>query len=383
VATVAQPDREALRRLAEVSVPDGAVLSVYVNLDPSEFATADARSSAIGSAVNEAQRAVGDEGALDHLSHAARVALRADVEQVREYLESADFDGTQGIAIFAAGGADLFEALHLPFPVANAVKVDAAPHVAPLADESEGAWLVVLVNRRNARLFRGGPERLREEGRVEDDVHGQHDQGGWSQARYERSVDQDAQRHLERTARAVFQRHQRKPFDHLLVGAPDDSYNQFVDLLDKGLRDRLRGRVESDVENVDDEQVTEAAAPAIAEYERQRQGELIARLNEGLGRGERAAAGLEGVLRCLNEQRVEVLLLEAGFSAEGVQCPQCGWIGVAGTGKCPADESELEPRPDVVDAAIERALAQDAELTTFRDRPEIESHGGIAAILRF
>lgn len=381
MAAVAPPDRDTIRRLAEVDAGDGAVLSVYVDLDPTEFATADARSSAVTSALNEASRTV-EDGDRD-LSHDARMALREDVERVREYLEDADFDGTHGIALFACGGADLFEAVHLPYRVDNAVVVDAAPHVAPLASDSGGAWLVVLVSRASGRLLRGGPESLREEGVVEDDVHGQHQAGGWSQARYERSVDEDVRRHLERVAKAVQQRHERAPFEYLLVGGPEDAHSEFVELLDQSMSERLAGRVEIDVDNTTPDEVAEAAAPVMREHEDKHHTELLERLQQGLGRGERAAAGLDDVLDSLNEQRVEALLIDAGFSAPGAQCPTCGWIGAKTGGKCPADQSELEERPNIVDAAIERALAQDAKVVTLAERPEMESHGGIAAVLRF
>jgi peptide chain release factor subunit 1 len=381
MATVSQPDRDVLRRLSEVDPGDGAVLSVFVNLDPSEFATANARSSAISSVVNDAARVV--EGDDRDLSHDAKIALREDVERVREYLEGADFTGTQGIAIFAAGHVGFFEALHLPTPVESAVSVDVAPHVAPLASEPEGLWLVVLVNRSSGRVLRGGPDGLREEGVVDDDVHGQHQKGGWSQARYQRSVDEDARNHLQRVARAVGQRHERAPFEHLLVGGPEDAYSDFEGMLDQKMRDLLAGRVDVDVENTNADEVAEAAAEAMRAHEEKAQTELLGRLEEGLGRGERAAAGLDDVLAALNEQRVETVLIDAAFSAAGAQCPSCGLLTSKTGGTCPADETGLEERPDIVAAATERVLAQDAKVVTLRERSELEPHGGIAAVLRF
>jgi peptide chain release factor subunit 1 len=381
MATVSQPDRDLLRRLAGVDAGDGAVLSVYVNLDPAEFATANARSTAISSAVNDAARIV--EGDDRDLSHDARTALREDVERVREYLEGADFAETRGVAVFAAGHVGFFEALHLPTAVQSSVAVDVTPNVAPLASGPEGSWLVVLVSRSSGRLLRGGPDGLREEGAVDDDVHGQHQKGGWSQARYQRSVDEDARNHLERVAKAVGQRHERAPFEHLLIGGPEDALADFEGMLDQKMSDLLAGRVDVDVENTNADEVAEAAAETMREHEEKEQTELLGRLEEGLGRGERAAAGLDDVLAALNEQRVETLLVDAGFSATGAQCPSCGLITSRTGGNCPADETELEERPDIVAAAAERVLAQDAKVVALRERPELESHGGIAAVLRF
>ena len=47
-----------LRRLAELAPEHGRVLSVYLNLDPAEFATPPARATAISSLMNEAQHKV-------------------------------------------------------------------------------------------------------------------------------------------------------------------------------------------------------------------------------------------------------------------------------------------------------------------------------------
>jgi hypothetical protein len=79
-------DVDTLRRLSAVR-PDGAkVLSLYINLDPTEFATPPARASAITSLMNDAQHQV--EEIDGDLSHDDRMALREDVDAVREALAS-------------------------------------------------------------------------------------------------------------------------------------------------------------------------------------------------------------------------------------------------------------------------------------------------------
>ncbi|HYI99961.1 MAG TPA: Vms1/Ankzf1 family peptidyl-tRNA hydrolase [Thermoleophilaceae bacterium] len=395
MATVPRPDRDTLRRLSEVDAGGGSVLSVYVNLDPSEFATADARASAIGSAVNAAAQAVEDDER--ELSHDQRIALREDVELVRDYLESADFGGTEGVAVFAAGHADLFEALQLPFPVDNAVVVDAAPHVAPLTFQSEGDWYVALVNRADARFLRGGPQGLTEEGRVSDDVHGQHDQGGWSQARYERSVDREADEHVRALLDTLRRLHERRGFDHLLVVAGPEVWAWVEHGLHAELREIFAGRVDADIPGASPEEVLAVVRPEMHRVREQHERELLARLEERLGRGERAAAGLQPTLDALLQGRVETLLLLDGLAASGVVCAGCGWMGAdPDTAACPVDGERPERRDDIVEAAIASALGQDADVVRIvgDDPPaegqgpparvlQLQGHGSIAALLRF
>jgi peptide chain release factor subunit 1 len=381
VPIVAQPGREQLRRLAQLNVDEGCVLSVYVDLDPSEFATGPARSSALTSVADEASRAIENGGRS--LSHEARLRLREDVERIRAYARSADFDGTHGLAIFAEGGTGLFEVLHLPDRVDNAVVVDGSPHVAPLVGTPDGRWCVTLVNRRDARLLSGGPLGLREVERIADDVPGQHDQGGLSQARYRRAIDEQARRHLERVAGVLAERRRGEGFDNLLVGGPEDGYSEFVELLDNETSALLRGRVAVDVEGASESEVAEAATPLMREHEERCADELLARLQEGIGTGVRAAAGIDDVFACLNEQRVGILLLDPGLAATGAECPSCGWLTTMTSGSCPADGAELDPRDDVVEPAVQLALAQDAAVVHLRERPELALHRGIAALLRF
>jgi hypothetical protein len=117
--------RGRLRRLADVHPDRGRVLSVFMNLDPSELPTPAARSSAVTSILTEAARRVDDAGELDH---DARRALRTDLERVREVLNGdVAADGARGVAVFACEPEDLLEVVALRRPVESRVVLDDAP----------------------------------------------------------------------------------------------------------------------------------------------------------------------------------------------------------------------------------------------------------------
>ena len=278
---------DLLRRLAELR-PEGArVLSLFLNLDPSEFATPPARATEARSLIDQAERQLRDAG---DLGHDAEKALRQDIERARDYLNRLSPDGAHAIALFACGPADLFEAIRLPRPVETRAVIDATPFVEPLVEmASPGHWMVVLVNRQTGRMLRGDRNHLSELQVIFDEVHGQHQQGGWSQARYQRSVDEDVQDHLRNVAEAVFVRFKRRSFDHLLIGGPVDAVNDFEDKLHQYLRERLAGRFEVDVENTKPDEVRQAAAPAMEKLDREREREALDRLQEGVSKGGRGA----------------------------------------------------------------------------------------------
>jgi peptide chain release factor subunit 1 len=373
---------DLLRRLADLR-PDGArVLSLFLNLDPSQFGTARARATEINSLLDQAERCVRDG---EDLTHDQEQALRKDVERARDFFTGADFEGAHGFALFLCGPADLLESVKLPRPIDTRACVDDSPLVEPLAELGmRGTWCVLLVNRQVARMLRGSPERLDELPPVRDEVHRQHDQGGWSQARYQRSVDKEVQDHLKRTADVVFRRFQRSPFQRVLLGGPEEILSDVEQRLHPYVRDRIAGRVKVDVENTNAETVRKAAAPVMDEVDRAREREALDRLEEAVGAGGRGAAGLDETIEALNERRVDTLLLVEGFDASGVFCPRCGWVGVQELTTCPADGGELERRDDVVENAIELAILQSADVLVARHHgDELERRGGVGAILRF
>jgi peptide subunit release factor 1 (eRF1) len=380
---------ERLRRLAGIRAGDAKVLSLFVNLDPRQFAIPAARRTEVRSLLDRAARRVRDENGL---SHAAQASLRSDLERLETEFGAGGLDakGARGLAIFTASALDLFEVLKLPEPVEHGPVIAATPFIEPLsAIGTPERWCALLVNRRVARLFCGPGAALAEIAleeieHIEDDVSGRHDQGGWSQPNHQRSIDKDADDHLRRAAQVAFEHLKHDLPAGLLLGAPPEVASALESHLHPYLRDRVAGRLDVDVEHASADEVGRAAAPRIEAAAREREDAAVARLIEAFSGGPgRAVGGLPEVLAVLHEQRVETLLVEAGFAAPGVRCPTCGWLGADETAECPADGSATEHVDDIVEAAVERALTQAADIHVLRDRAELASHGRIAAILRF
>src|SRR6266446_1502325 len=143
-----QLNNSKLRELA-VMRPEGArVLSLFLDLDPSEFATPPARQTEIRSLIDDADRALREAG---DLPHEARIALKHDIVRAEEYLLSADLSGAHGLALFCSEPVGLFEAIKLPRPVASRAVIDDSPFVEPLAELGKrDTWAILLVNRQTA-----------------------------------------------------------------------------------------------------------------------------------------------------------------------------------------------------------------------------------------
>src|SRR6188508_1640813 len=371
------PDRDQLRSLAELRLDRPVVLSLYLNLDPSQFATPPARKTAVRSLVDEAERRVREGNGLERDD---KRGLEASLQRATAFLENdLPSDGAHAVALFASEAAGLFEALKLPRSVPNRVAIGHSPLVGPLARLARHErWCVALVNRRDARIFRGGPDGLREIEQIHDEVSGQHDQGGWSQARFQRSVEKEKDDHLKTTCDALLRHFKRQPFQRLILGGPREVVTDFETKLHHYLSERLAGRIEVDVEHSSADQVLDAARPLIEKLEQQRERNALERL------GERGACGIEDVLPPLNERRVELLILDEQFGGvTGVQCLECGWLGTEGD-RCPADGAATVQLEDLTEAMIELSVQQSADvLAVHHERDELERYGGAAALLRF
>ena len=371
------PDRDQLRSLAELRLDRPIVLSLYLNLDPSEFATPPARKTSVRSLIDTAERRLREQNGLEQDD---RAALEASLRRASEFLENdLPTDGAHGLALFVSEENDLFQPMKLPRAVQNEVAIGRSPLVGPLARVARRErWCVTLVNRRDARIFRGSPDGLREIEQIHDDVFGQHDQGGWSQARYQRGIEKEKDDHLKNTCDALMRHFKRQPFERLIVGGPREVVTDFEPKLHGYLQERLAGRIEVDVEHSSPDEVLTSARPLIEQMDQKRESEALERL------GERGATGVADVLPALNERRVEVLILDEQFGGvPGVQCHECGWLGLDAD-RCPADGSEVAELEDLTEAMIELSVQQAAELLAVgHEREALEGHGGAAALLRF
>ena len=374
---------ERLRRLAGIRAGDAKVLSLFVNLDPREFATPAARRTEVRSLLDRAARRVRDE---DGLSHTAQASLRSDLERLEAELRAGGLDakGAHGLAIFTASALELFEVLKLPEPVEHGPVLADTPFIEPLsAIGTPDRWCVLLVNRRVARLFCGPGAALEEIEHVEDDVRGRHDQGGWSQPNY--TLDRQGRRRppaprgprrvraaQARPARrapgrgpARGGRHLRVPPAPVPARPPRRAAGHR-----RRARERRRRQARGRAAHRGGRARTRGRGGCAADRgPRRRAGARRQRPARGAGRAPRAARrDAAGGVR---------------LRGAGVRCPTCGWLGAEETAACPADGSATEHADDIVEAAVERAVTQAADIRVLRDRAELASHGHIAAVLRF
>src|SRR5947209_4633161 len=134
-----------LRELAEIRAPQETVMSIYLDLDPAEFATAPARQTEIDSLLDAAHREI--ESA--ERGHDELMALRAGLARARELLPPSGSlaQGAHALVAFICEQVQLERVLRLPHPVSSTVIISDAPFIAPLQEQGPlGRVCVALVD---------------------------------------------------------------------------------------------------------------------------------------------------------------------------------------------------------------------------------------------
>lgn len=372
--------QDALRRLA--AHRDGAVLSLFLDLDPSKVPTAPARQSAVDAMLHEARRAVED----GELEHDARARMRDALTEIAGRLEptAIPVEGARGLAIFAPGPEAPVEVLRLPEPIANRVVLDVSAHVEPLVRLADRArWCVALVDRSRASFHLGNEDGMPLDGTLDDEVHGQHRRGGWSYGRYERSIENEVSVHLDHVAEALGIALREGRFDRLVLAGQKTIRKDLEAKLENDVRERLEGWIDLDLSAAEADAVRSAAEPVIVKARRNHEHAVLARLAQGVNTpGGHGVAGLRTTLGALTERRVETLVVDPTLASPGSRCPACGFLGVR-LAECPADGTAMEQLESVVEAAVALAYEQAAEVLLPAPAAELTAVEGIGAVTRY
>jgi peptide chain release factor subunit 1 len=375
--------QEALRSLAAVRAEQKIVLSLYLNLDPETFATPRGRTSEIDSLLDGAHREI-ERG---ERPHSELMALRASHDRARDLLTDGDqswAEDAHAVALFVSTPLGLERLLRLPHPLDSVAVIGDEPFIAPLTELAPASSVcVALIDERHARILQGSAERLGVASRLSDPVHGRHDQGGWSQARYQRSQHEDVEAHLRHVAAVLHDLLREGAYERLLIACTEPLWPRVLEKLHPDVRAVLHDeRLSLDVADAGIEEIVAATDSAVEAERRAHLEEVLEELREHVARNTRAALGPDAVLLALVERRVQALLYEKGLQTGGVLCRRCGWMGVDGE-SCPNDGGPVERRESILEDAVQSALTQSAEVLPLSDRPDLRAFEGIAATLRF
>jgi peptide chain release factor subunit 1 len=301
--------RELLRRLAEVTSTEAPIISTYVGVAPASRGERPAE-RVESRVVRDRLRTIGDS--LEPHSPAG-TSFAADRERIEGYLKDEDFSGVAGVAIFACEHIGLWETISAGVELETSVAAGPTAELFELArllDESVAA-VVAVVDSNTCRLFVTRRGRLQEVPGPDEppDEHKRHEQGGWSQARYQRHVDMQDKRFAKEAATAIQRLVEREHAQHVILAGEDRS----ISVLDGELPEVLRPLVEyvAHIEiRASRDEVREEVWPILAALEQADGQDAADRAIGGARSGGLGVAGLDDTMKALEFGQVDELVLD-------------------------------------------------------------------------
>ncbi|HEU4711283.1 MAG TPA: Vms1/Ankzf1 family peptidyl-tRNA hydrolase [Pyrinomonadaceae bacterium] len=314
-----------------------------------------------------------------------RASIEEDFVRIMRYLEDGIREPTQGVALFACSMLDDY------FQVGqfdahferNRLMVEDRPHLYPLARliEQYRHYAVVLADTNRAQIFVFAAGRAVQQDSIENVKTNKTQVGGWSQARYQRHVENYHLHHakevidnLERTVR------EEKIENVILAGDEAVVIPILKEQMPKELQEKVIDVISLGIDTPEHE-LLEESLTAFRRHDSLTDMEKIERLL-GQFRGDNlAVAGVPDTLAALSNGQVEEMLLVA--SADGLKFDEAEVrkvLEVYGADDIP---ETLDERA-VADELIRRANQSSAAKVTFiEDTTRLEQVGGVGALLRY
>lgn len=354
---------------------DAPVLSVYLNTTP-ERQIVRSYKTAFEDLVKQIAPTIGAP---------QRPAFSAEVERIVELLRTEPPKGL-GMAIFACSSRGFWQVLSLPVPVADSLQVGPRPYLRPLFDvlDRYERYLVALVDKEKARLFTVFIGEIEEEKFVTDVVPGKHDQGGWSQANFQRHHEAHVFWHLRHVVNELTARFQVLPFDRLILAGPDEVTGELRRLLPLTLSERVAGTFPAEI-FAGTEEILEKTLAIEREARRATEEKLLSDLDDARFTG-MGVVGLAPTFQAIRLGAVYRLVVVDGYHLPGAECPNCGLLLPSQPASCPDCGSPMTPLGDVIERAVERTLDEGGLVETVHHSLVgrfVPSGEGIGAFLRF
>jgi peptide subunit release factor 1 (eRF1) len=309
--------------------------------------------------------------------------------KVRRLLSSYEPRALGLVCFVRSTGSIWFRELNVP--VETEVRWGQTAHVQQFVealDEFE-TYAVAVVDRSHGRVFtvKLGEIELRAE------IHAMHGVGHikttgadhlYSQSHFQRKADEHTLSQLKRVAEVLEDLNRFHPFERVVLIGSTEATSALFRLLHKSMRGRA---IASGVlsANASESQILQEVLFLARKAERSQELAKAQRLITAAAKDQKAVAALADTIQALNGKRVRELVYSAGFTATGGRCEPCEAIFVSDMANCEFCGLPVKPIDDLVEAAIDSALAKGAGVEQLRGEAaeKLRSAGGIGAFLRF
>jgi peptide chain release factor subunit 1 len=373
------PLRDQLDRLAAFEPVDTPVVSLYLDMQPDQQGRRQYDTFL--------RKAFADRGKTFAHGTEARKSFDQDVERIQAYLANDVQKSANGLAIFACQGANLFEALQLTVPIDDHwLFLGSVPHLYPLArlNDQYPRYAALLVDTNSARLFVFSLGTAETQQQVKNVKTRKTSMGGWSQARYQRHIENYHTQHMKEVVDILDRVMREESISHLVISCDDTAKPLLMDELPQHLKEKIVDVVRMDIKAPEHE-VLGNTLEALRARDAQTDQEHVEAMLGAWRAGGLAVVGTEDTLEALQMGQVEELIIAARPTA--VRRGQSLPLGINPDEvqvETSAPNSDLDTkRLTIADELVTKAQATAARIRFIEDEKLLEEVGGVGALLRF
>ena len=341
------------------------VISLYLNLQPGDTGR-DRFGPFLRKELDERVRTYAPSGP-EHES------LMKDADKIRNVTTHLE-GSSNGLALFACSAADLFETVQLAAPInEHRLYISDEPHLYPLARilDEYPQYIALLADTNSARILVFAANTIEKTDSIQGVKTKRHKMGGWSQARYQRHVENYHVHHAKEVVDAVARIARDDSIDKIVVSGDPNIVPLLREQMPKDIAERVIDMVRLDTKAPEHE-VLAATIEALREKDARTDRERVDVLLTAYRGNGLACAGVEATLKAFELGQVEELVITAA--------PETIDAGKTGGAQQPGAPS---PSERAADALIAQARNTAARIRFIEDSSLLASIGGVGAFLRF
>lgn len=376
--------RQRLRALSQLQPSlTSPFLSVYVDWRPEgESPGVRPGRREIEDRLSAVRRAVHDAGQDTR-------DIDADIQRVLEFLEDGIDPAVHGIFILVRDSTDLFETVFLAIPLETDAAYGPAPALRQFAAvvEDYPRFAVLHADQHDAQLLvvnRASPQS--EVSLESNDYPRKHQQGGWSQRRFQARHDERVQHFARAVAEEVRRVMSEEDLTMLVLSVGEVFGSALNDELHQSVKSMVIGEFSMSPGASESEIIEKAQAIAV-QAERNQEAEQIMKLEDAIGAGNQGAGGVDEVINALVNGQVMTLLMASDFEGSGWADYE---LNLYGSGDVPSSHpaggnTDNLVAVDLGEELVRLGLATGAEveIVAAAEAARLHKRGGVGALLRF
>lgn len=379
---------EQLDRLATFEAAPYPVVSLYLNTRPNQHGR-DNYQAFTRKEFKARQQTYGT-------NTPERDSLDRDIERINRYLETELQPSAHGVAIFACHAGELFEAVQLDAPIEDHwLYIGDRPHLYPLARvvSQFPRYAAVLADTHATRILVIAQNTVSDTRSIEGVKTRRTSQGGWSQARFQRHIENYHLQHVKDVIDALDRIVTRDGIEQILIAGDPVVLPLLREQMPKHLAEKIVDELK-DLAGTSNDEVVKAALESMRRLNARTDREKVDAAVGGYRAGGLGVVGPDRTLLALTNGQVDELLLTASLTTLGAlhntPAAVMALANDAGLAE-PAVETAVAGEPaqaDVgtvrlADELVTKAHQTAARVTFIEDATLLERYGGVAALLRF